>query len=223
MNERNITADGKSPLTHFIENLLIELEGIQDAAAYGVFHEEGVDSLASLVDKYGGCHREWYRRARQELIDGGSPLAERERLEKCLAAQDAILQAAIAYDNDDVDRASLDQAFGVAYEALQGIMPLAKPLADGPCGINQWRHNGVLVVAKMQPAAWLLCKYLWEKPDRSATFDELKQPVYSDPEHIADANAFGALRRAANDYFSRHGAPWRVTIRKTSVSMTAPI
>ncbi len=55
--------------------------------------------------------------------------------------------------------------------------------------------------------------YLWDQPNHTATFADLKLPVYDDPEHPADHDAFGSLRRAANSFFIAHGIPWRVHIK----------
>jgi len=92
---------------------------------------------------------------------------------------------------------------------------------DGPAVGFRWRLDGNIIQETMQPAAWRMVNYLWQQQDRSATFDSLKVPVYEDAEHIADADAFGSLRRAANGYFEAHGVPWRVGIKKTVVSLTA--
>ena len=91
--------------------------------------------------------------------------------------------------------------------------------ADGPCGNHQWRQSGKVLTGTMQPAAWKMVNHLWGQPDKAADFDDLKVPVYDDPEHLADANAFGSLRRAANSYFRDNKIPWSVAIKKTSVSL----
>jgi len=90
---------------------------------------------------------------------------------------------------------------------------------DGPCGQNQWRHNGEVAEGTMQVGAWKMVKYLWNQPDQIASFDELIVPVYGDPEHIADDNAFGALRKAANKFFKAHEIPLAVSLSKTTVSL----
>ena len=61
----------------------------------------------------------------------------------------------------------------------------------------------------MQPAAWKMVQFLWKQVSRSATFDDLKLPVYEDREHEADEDAFGSLRRAANSFFQSHHIPGR--------------
>jgi hypothetical protein len=85
---------------------------------------------------------------------------------------------------------------------------------DGPCRPYTWRHEGTVAANHMQPAAWRLVDHLWRRPQKAATFDELKQPVYSDPEHIADQSNFGSLRTRANTFLSQHGIPWQVRIKK---------
>jgi hypothetical protein len=72
----------------------------------------------------------------------------------------------------------------------------------------------------MQPAAWKMVDFLWKQPTHAATFDDLKVPIYDDADHLADTQAFGSLRRAANKYFNKHGIPWLVGISKTVVSLT---
>jgi hypothetical protein len=91
------------------------------------------------------------------------------------------------------------------------------PLLDGPVPGNKWRHSGHVSESTLQPAAWKMVSFLWTTDGRSSTFDELLAPVYGDPEHIADANAFGALRRAANEFFAVENIPLRVALKKNSV------
>jgi hypothetical protein len=93
--------------------------------------------------------------------------------------------------------------------------------SDGPVVGFRWRRNGELIEGTMQPAAWRMVNHLWKQPDRSASFDGLKVPVYDDSDHVADASNFGALRKAANKYFRVNSVPLRITIKKTAVSLTA--
>lgn len=90
---------------------------------------------------------------------------------------------------------------------------------DGPCQPFTWRVNGDSVAGEMQPAAWRMVNELFSTEGRSASYDELKLPVYRDAEHVADGNAFGSLRRGANDFFEKHNIPYRVSIKKTTVSL----
>ena len=69
----------------------------------------------------------------------------------------------------------------------------------------------------MRTGSWKLVKHLWQQLDRAATFSDLLQPVYDDPEHIADASAFGSLCKAATKFFKEHGIPWRAGTKKTVV------
>ncbi len=102
----------------------------------------------------------------------------------------------------------------INYSTQQAESPHA---SDGPCQPYTWRKAGNSIGYQMQPAAWNLVNYLWDQWDRSATFADLKLPVYDDPEHPADHNAFGSLRRAANNFFRKHGIPWQVCLKKRVV------
>jgi hypothetical protein len=95
------------------------------------------------------------------------------------------------------------------------------PLVDGPCHPYTWCQRSEILNDTMQPGAWRMVNYLWQQPNHSATFDDLKFPVYDDRDHIADAKAFGSFRRAANAFFREHHIPWRVVVKKTVVSLTA--
>ncbi len=88
---------------------------------------------------------------------------------------------------------------------------------DGPCGIGQWRHNGVVLTGTMQVGAWKMVKCLWEQAGHVASFDDLIVPIYDDSEHIADEVAFGALRREANRFFSKYSIPWSASLRRATV------
>jgi len=61
---------------------------------------------------------------------------------------------------------------------------------DGPCHPYTWCLGGKLCNGTMQPAAWRMVNHLLQQPDRADEYDELRQPVYGDPEHQADNNAF---------------------------------
>lgn len=97
---------------------------------------------------------------------------------------------------------------------LRAIMRRVNVASDGPCGYCRWRHNGKITEVTMQGAAWRMCGHLWEQPDRTATFNALKVPVYGDREHIADDNAYGSLRREANKAFGASDIPWRAGLKK---------
>jgi hypothetical protein len=119
----------------------------------------------------------------------------------------------------DVDRELVETELRKEYRRAAGSTATT---TEGPCGHHQWLlPNGSIVYQSMQPAAWNMVRHLWSVPERSATFDELLIPTYGDPEHIADENAYGALRRAANNYFSENRINYRVTISKGRVSLLA--
>ena len=63
---------------------------------------------------------------------------------------------------------------------------------DGPVAGNRWRHAGDIIQQTMPPGPWRLVDFLWRQPERVATFDQLKLPVYDDVDHEADAVAYGS-------------------------------
>ncbi len=105
---------------------------------------------------------------------------------------------------------------GAKAEPVRSVTALQQ---DGPCGSNQWRHDGEVLAGTMQVGAWKMVKHLWGQPEHVARFDDLLVPVYGDPEHIADDNAFGTLRREANKFFKNNGIPWKASLKKGTVSL----
>jgi len=113
-----------------------------------------------------------------------------------------------------------------ATQRLQEFLPVAGHVADesapdGPYGHCQWRHSGEVIEGTMQVGAWNMAKHLWGQADRTAGFDELIISVYGDSNHIADENAFGSLRKAANQFFRDNGISLAVSLSKSTVSMRA--
>jgi hypothetical protein len=90
------------------------------------------------------------------------------------------------------------------------------PRVDGPCHPYSWRLDGK-TIGKMRTGSWKMVAYLWHQLDRAATYVDLLQPVYDDAEHVADANAFGSLCKAANKFFKEHRIPWRAGTKKAVV------
>jgi hypothetical protein len=90
------------------------------------------------------------------------------------------------------------------------------PRVDGPCHPYSWRLDGK-TIGKMRTGSWKMVAYLWQQLDRAATYVDLLQPVYDDAEHVADANAFGSLCKAANKFFKEHRIPWRAGTKKAVV------
>ena len=97
----------------------------------------------------------------------------------------------------------------------------AKWSEDGPIDGYRWLHNGTRfgVDTPMQPAAWRMVAELSKREGASAPFDDLIEPVYSDRNHIADAIAFGSLRRAANEFFDTNEIPLKVSIKSGVVTL----
>jgi len=129
---------------------------------------------------------------------------------------------ALAWSRRNLRQASIDGEACRLLARLIGVTAAAFTAdLDGPYGNCQWRHNGEVVKDTMQVGAWKMVKHLWEQDDHTACFDELIVPVYNDTEHIADENAFGSLRKAANKFFSVNAIPLSVSLNKATVSITA--
>ncbi|WP_146447642.1 hypothetical protein [Bythopirellula polymerisocia] len=94
------------------------------------------------------------------------------------------------------------------------------PIPDGPLPGFRWGKNGEIIAEQLQPAVWKMLDHLWNVDCRVAAFDQLKQPIYDDSEHIADAGAFGSLRKKANAYFLKHEIPYKVSIKQASVILS---
>src|SRR4051812_44041991 len=58
------------------------------------------------------------------------------------------------------------------------------PRVDGPCHPYSWRLDGK-TIGKMRTGSWKMVTHLWQQLDRAATYGDLLQPVYDDPEHVA--------------------------------------
>jgi len=117
---------------------------------------------------------------------------------------------------------SLEQAMG-AVTTLPGasdgnqlsIPPGSDPPAptdqDGPCHPYTWRHKGQkLPDNSLQRATWNLVNHLWNDPERTATFDELAEPVFGDHSAEPDGYQIGKQRTLANKFFSGQGISWKV-------------
>jgi hypothetical protein len=187
----------------------------------------------------------WFSRAQderpQQIADEPRPTSIHDRAfmlaEQLLLAIEAFLdddeeslQAAIDFDGEPMGNQDIIQEL-LVNEAARALNIFSKdrrpssaftgvaPLPDGPVEGYRWRHLGEIITEEMQPAAWRLASALWAKPDRSSPFDDLIEPVYQDPEHLADSDAFGSLRRAANGYFRLHGIPLQVTLKRGVASL----
>ena len=143
--------------------------------------------------------------------DGEMDVAAREDYWREIASLSSGLSASLAY----IARRSTERYAKLI--SLDRIQP--QETVDGPCGNNQWRHDGEVAAGTMQVGAWKMVKHLWGLTDRVASFDDLIVPVYGDPEHIADEVAFGAMRREANKFFGDNGIPWKASLKKGSVSL----
>jgi len=81
---------------------------------------------------------------------------------------------------------------------------------DGPYGHCQWRHNGEILDAKMQPGAWGVCKYLWGLQDKTAGFDDLFEPATGDCEETEFD--FKSAAQKARRFFKCNSIPWRLSV-----------
>jgi hypothetical protein len=144
----------------------------------------------------------------QDVLDEvvGSGLQISHRLDREMVAVTAQINRQPSNDDEPIDDRHLRQGGDVL-------------LFDGPCGVHQWRKGNHVITESMQPAAWRMVSYLWQQPDKSAMYDKLRAPVYDDREAQADNNEFGSLRRGANRYFTEHGIPWQVIIKKRVVGL----
>lgn len=160
-----------------------------------------------------------YQRANQEAMI--SQVTDR-LLHEAHEAHDAMFSQAYLFSQKEAWRRDFNNAHAVANDAMSALFNRLRPtsvLPDGPVTGSRWRQNGDVLNDEMQDAAHKMVSYLWRLPGKAASFDDLKVPVYADPDHIADEAAFGSLRRAANNYFRDHGVQWKVSIKKTSVRL----
>jgi hypothetical protein len=96
------------------------------------------------------------------------------------------------------------------------------PSADGPCGTDGFKFGGT-EKSGMPPTAWRLVKFLWDKPDRSADFSDLADPVFGDREEYVTADRVGSARREANACFRRWGFPLKVETSPSSLRVALKI
>jgi len=103
--------------------------------------------------------------------------------------------------------------------ALRGEAKRDEPPSDGPCGQNQWLHNGEIVEGTMQPGAWGVCNFLWQSQEKSSSFDFLYEPATGDcQENCFD---FKSAAQKAKQFFDAADIPWRLSVseRHRTVSL----
>jgi hypothetical protein len=89
---------------------------------------------------------------------------------------------------------------------------------DGPCGIDGFRWQGV-TSRGLTRKVFALLTLLWKKHDRTASFSDLAEPVYGDPQETVTGDRVGSLRREANKFFHEHGILLTVTISRPRVAI----
>lgn len=74
------------------------------------------------------------------------------------------------------------------------------PPADGPCGNNQWRHDGKVLDGEMTNKPYRLASYLYERLGRKITISDV---ISEGRDLIGDARIFGNVQEAS---VQRHGS-----------------
>src|SRR5690349_8981862 len=88
-----------------------------------------------------------------------------------------------------------------------------RSLPDGPCHPQTWRHAGsTLAPLCLQPLTWNLVEFLWNKRDRTATFQELAEPVWRDHALTLGSAQIGRQRTLANRFFQKNGIPFLIRV-----------
>lgn len=89
---------------------------------------------------------------------------------------------------------------------------------EGPSGNCRWQHNGKVTEESMRSGSSKMCEYLWNKEDRTASFEELSLPAHGDRDHTTevDYESYRSFCKSANSFFKRNGIPLKVTARKGS-------
>lgn len=85
--------------------------------------------------------------------------------------------------------------------------PAGNNKPDGPFPPTGFRYKG-REGRDCRPLPWRLIDYLWSQRDRSASFNELAEPVWGDKGRLIDPNMLGSARREANKFFRKHGFPF---------------
>ena len=94
-----------------------------------------------------------------------------------------------------------------------GCIAAAPAELDGPCDPYTWMREGQRLAGKsLQPATWNLLVLLWRKPGRTATYDDLGEPVFRDHARTLDKCQVEKQRTLANKFFRAHSIPWQVSV-----------
>lgn len=123
---------------------------------------------------------------------------------------------AIGVDPDEIS--SLDELFTKVRawateqrmkEQIRASLKRDAPNRDGPFAPNGFRWEGKEFQG-LQPLPWRVVNYLWsKKPDHSAPFHQLAEPVWNDRNVIVDSGTFRSARKG-NSWLKRNGIPFEI-------------
>jgi hypothetical protein len=82
---------------------------------------------------------------------------------------------------------------------------------DGPIA-GGFRFEGRPIQGKLSGMAWKLVNYLWQCPNREATFDDLAEKVWDDSQRDGEEakGKFRSPQSTANKFFKANGIPFKV-------------
>lgn len=89
-------------------------------------------------------------------------------------------------------------------------LPPDPPPIDGPFGRDGFRWNGIEKTG-LEGVPHGLLRYLWSATDRTATYDELAEPVWADRNIDVTEGMVASARHKANQFFVRWAFPFRVS------------
>jgi hypothetical protein len=104
---------------------------------------------------------------------------------------------------------------GQAFSAT-GKPPSNEP--DGPVIGYFWRYNG-RTTKPMQPGPWKLADFLWHSRLRTATFDQLAEPLKGDKADAVTTDSVRSHCKRANQFFEREQIPLVISIKAETVSL----
>ena len=86
---------------------------------------------------------------------------------------------------------------------------------DGPHGIYQWRHDGIVTTDKMQPMTWKLAEYLYERISRKVPYGDLigQDRLFGDG--VIEDQRIARQGNKAKCWFEEHKIPLTVSSSTT--------
>jgi hypothetical protein len=88
----------------------------------------------------------------------------------------------------------------------------------GPFPPDGFRLGGV-EKSVVRDKVWKLINHLWYARNRTASFEDLAEPVWGDLASTVDKNNLGSLRRDANHFFEENSWPFRVQLKNGYASL----